>query len=108
VQNTNYDYGEIYATMDHNNVRSALRNMKKNCVGPFWPLDINYSYTTLKWLQGYACLAYSSTLKMEPAFSSKKSVNCRTTWHDIPGDLTLLCHCCENLNIETNSEHQQK
>jgi hypothetical protein len=27
--------GGIHATRDHNSVRSALRNTKKNCVGPF-------------------------------------------------------------------------
>jgi hypothetical protein len=27
--------GEIHATRDHNNIRSILQNIKKNCIGPF-------------------------------------------------------------------------
>lgn len=49
------------------------------------------------------CLAYSSTLQMETARSSKRLVEFQwTILHYIPDDWTSQKHCCENLKSYMN------
>jgi hypothetical protein len=49
-------------------------------------------------LRTTACLAYSSTLRVDVVHSSKTLVNIeQNAWHNIPEDSTLHSHCIKNL-----------